>query len=374
MTDAFQAAARAAGALALELAGDVVSLRGDAQSLGLSAVQEHGRVDSLLNAMAPGDRAALERSRFEGPLDRRVRLLGADGRVRYARLIGTPADGVWRGLILPAGASPDGGLEALDLESALRQALEDGDVLAHHQPVVSLESGKLAGFEALARWVRPDGRVDLPEHFLPLADEQGLIRAVGDAVRASAISDAAAWRAAEPKPPAIFLAANATASELCAPDFTDALLAQVSEAGLPAGMFKLEISETEVMRDPDQAEIAMKALKAGGVSLVLDDFGTGYSSLSRLDRFPFDTVKIDQYFTRAAQTDEAARAIISGVVRIARSYSMMIVAEGVETPSSAALCAELGCDFGQGFRYAQALPQEDAAEAVRSGIKGRFEV
>ncbi len=141
MTDAFQAAARAAGALALELAGDVVSLRGDAQSLGLSAVQEHGRVDSLLNAMAPGDRAALERSRFEGPLDRRVRLLGADGRVRYARLIGTPADGVWRGLILPAGASPDGGLEALDLESALRQALEDGDVLAHHQPVVSLESG-----------------------------------------------------------------------------------------------------------------------------------------------------------------------------------------------------------------------------------------
>jgi len=374
MTDAYQAAARAAGALAVEIDGNALSLQGDAARLGLGEVQTKGQLSALLQAAAPGDRAALERLSFDAAVDRRVRLLGEDGRVRYARLIGAVEDGAWRGLLLPAGASPDGGLEALDLETALRQALQDGDVLAHHQPVVALETGKLAGFEALARWVRPDGAVDGPEHFLPLADEQGLIRAVGDAVRASAVNDAAAWRAARPEGPGLFLAANATASELCAPDFTDTLIAQIQAAALPAGMFKLEISETEVMRDPDHAEIAMKALKAGGVSLVLDDFGTGYSSLSRLDRFPFDTVKIDQYFTRALETDPAARAIIGGVARIAQSYGMTIVAEGVETDSAAQLCAELGCDYGQGFRYAQALPPEDAAAAAIGGIKGRFEV
>lgn len=374
MTDAFQTAARAAGAVAVEIRGDRLSLSGDAARLGLGAVQSQDQLSALLQAAAPGDRAALERLRFDTALDRRLRLLGEDGRVRYARLIGAVEHGVWRGLLLPAGASPDGGLEALDLETALRQALKDGDVLAHHQPVVAFETGKLAGFEALARWVRPDGAVDGPEHFLPLADEQGLIRAVGDAVRGSAIDDAAAWQAAAQGQSTLFLAANATASELCAPDFTDTLLAQIDAAALPAGMFKLEISETEVMRDPDHAEIAMKALKAGGVSLVLDDFGTGYSSLSRLDRFPFDTLKIDQYFTRALETDPAARSIISGVVRIAQSYGMTIVAEGVETDTAAQLCAELGCDYGQGFRYAQALPPEDAAIAAVGGIKGRFEV
>jgi EAL domain-containing protein (putative c-di-GMP-specific phosphodiesterase class I) len=374
MIDVFEAAAHAAGALAVEICGDAVVLGGDAARHGLTKVQAAGRLTALLDAAAPGDRAMLERLGFKSAMDRRLRLIGDDGAVRYARLIGTGDATRWRGLLVPAGASPDGGLAALDLENALRQALTDGDVLAHHQPVVSLETGKLAGFEALARWVRPDGSVDLPEHFLPLADEQGLIRAVGDAVRSSAIHDAAAWTAAGAPDRRLFLAANATASELCAPDFVETLLEVIRQAGLPAGRFKLEISETEVMRDPDHAEIAMKALKAGGVSLVLDDFGTGYSSLSRLDRFPFDTVKIDQYFTRAAQTDEAARAIITGVVRIARSYAMTIVAEGIETESAATLCRELGCDFGQGFRYAQAMPPEEAASVVLHGMPGRFEV
>ncbi len=374
MTELFPAAARAAGALAIELREDALRLQGDSAILGMGSVQTAAHLSAFLDMLAPGDRAAVERGLQDDHLDRRVRLIGPDRRVRYARLIGATQDDVWRGLILPAGASPEGGLEALDLETALRQALLDGDILAHYQPVVRLKTGKLAGFEALARWVRPDGTIEEPDHFLPMADEQGLIRAVGDAVRSSAINDAAAWRAVANGETELFIAANATASELCADGFVESLLAQIGAADLPAGAFKLEISETEVMRDPDQAELAMKALKAGGVSLVLDDFGTGYSSLSRLDRFPFDTVKIDQYFTRAAQTDEAARTIISGVVRIAHSYAMSIVAEGVETPAAVDLCAELGCDYGQGFRFARALPPEDAAEAALRGIKGRFEV
>ncbi len=356
----------------MEITGGRLILHGDAARFGLQKAQASGRLNALIEAAAPGDRKALAALSDGVSVDRRLRLLGDDHHVRYARLIGGVEGGTWRGLLLPAGAGPVGGLEALDLETALRQALDDGDVLAHHQPVVSFETGKLVGFEALARWVRLDGSVDGPEHFLPLADEQGLIRAVGDGVRRCAIDDAAAWRASRPDAPSLFVAANATASELCAPDFVETLGEEIAAAGLPPGTFKLEVSETEVMRDPDAAEIAMKGLRAAGVSLVLDDFGTGYSSLSRLDRFPFDTVKIDQYFTRAAEIDPAARSIITGVVRIARSYSMTIVAEGVETEAAASLCAELGCDFGQGFRFAQALNPQDAAEAVLHGVKGRF--
>ena len=373
MTEAYRSAARAAGALAVEIAGDRLDVQGDAARFGLRQVQAAGQLSAFIAAAAPGDRKVLEAFGHGASLDRRLRLLGEDGHVRYARLIGGVEDGVWRGLLLPAGVSPDGGLAALDLETALRQALKDGDVLAHHQPVVSFDTGKLVGFEALARWARLDGSVDGPEHFLRLADEQGLIRAVGDVVRRCAIQDAAAWRASRPDAPDLFVAANATASELCASDFVKTLIAEIEEADLAPGAFKLEISETEVMRDPDHAEIAMKALKASGVSLVLDDFGTGYSSLSRLDRFPFDTVKIDQYFTRAAETDPAARSIITSVVRIARSYSMTIVAEGVETQAAEILCAELGCDYGQGFRFAQALSPQDAAAAAVGGIKGRFQ-
>jgi EAL domain-containing protein (putative c-di-GMP-specific phosphodiesterase class I) len=374
MSDLFQAATHAAGALALEVReGGALRLEGKAGLLGLSGVQASGRFDDLSAAAAPGDRASLAELIEGRRVDARIRLIGEDGALRYARLIGGPqSEVVWRGLLLPAGASPTGGLAALDLETGLRQALEEGAVIAHHQPVIALADRRLAGFEALARWERPDGSALGPEVFMGVAADTGLIGAIGDAVRSSAARDAAAWRVARPGAKSLFVAANATASELCAPAFAERLIDEVQRDGLPPHAFKLEISETEIMRDPEAAEAAMKTLRKAGFSLVLDDFGTGYSSLSRLDRFPFDTVKIDQYFTRLAETDQSARTIIAGVVRIARSYDMTIVAEGVETEAAAKLCTELGCDYGQGFRYAQALTPEDAADAVMSGIEGRF--
>ena len=369
--EAFSAAARAAGALALEVEGETVRLTGDASPHGLARVQGAGTLEAFRTCIAPGDRAALS-ALFAGErVDLRLRLVGEDGRVRHVRLMGDGAS-PWRGLLLPAGASPDGGLAALDLETALRQGVSDGAIVAYHQPVIALQTGRLAGFEALARWERPDGAVSGPETFLGLAAEHNLIGPIGQSVRACAARDASAWRLARPDAATLFVAANATASELCAPDFASGLIALVEAADLPAGAFKLEISETEVMRDPEAAETAMKALKAAGFSLVLDDFGTGYSSLSRLDRFPFDTVKIDQHFTRLGETDPSARTIIAGVVRIAQSYAMSVVAEGVETKAAAQICLELGCDYGQGFRFAQALSPDHAAEAVLNGVAGRF--
>ncbi|KAA5805328.1 EAL domain-containing protein [Alkalicaulis satelles] len=367
----FRASADAAGALALAFDGQALSLDGAAGALGLARTAAEGALDALAARLAPGDRPALEALKDKRALDVRLRLVGEDGRLRLIRLIGRPgADGIWRGLILPAGAAPENGLEQLDLEAALREALETGAVIAHYQPIVSLKDRRLAGFEALARWVRADGTVMRADDFLPLALEHGLGGAVGAAVRACAAGDAAGWRAASSS--ALYVAANATAGELCDPAFAEALIETARGAGLAPGDFRLEITETEVMRDPDAAEQAMRALKAAGIALALDDFGTGYSSLARLDRFPFDTVKIDRYFIRAASADASARAIITSVVRIAHGYAMRVVAEGVETEADAALCADLGCDLGQGFRFARALRPADAAEAVRSGLKGRF--
>lgn len=374
----FSAAAGAAGALAVAYApdGDALQLTGDTRRFALPS--PCAALDALRAAMAPGDRAVLDALCALESVDARVRLIGDDGAVRYARLIGAAERGVWRGLILPAGAGPGGGLARIDLESALSDALASGEVLAFHQPIVALATRRLAGFEALARWVRADGDVMAPDDFLPMAAEQGLTATLGRVVRAAAAGDAAAWRAAAKAASrryadGLFVAANATAGEICAPDFADTLLAMLGAAGLPAQRFKLEVCESEVMADPDAAEAAMKRIRAAGASLALDDFGTGYSSLSRLDRFPFDTVKIDQYFVRAALADPSARAIVKSVVTIARSYGMTIVAEGVETEAAAVMCTDLGCDYGQGWRFSRPLKPEDAAAAVRAGVDGRFD-
>ena len=375
MSDAaFRSAALAAGALAVEwdTPSGRLTLSGDAVAMGLSGAAKTGRLDALGAHLAPGDRPALEALAAGRDLDVRLRLVGEDRRLRLIRLIGRSHAGVWRGLILPAGATPEDGLERLDLEAGLRAALEAGAITAHHQPIVSLKDRRLAGFEALARWVRPDASIMRADDFMPLALELGVAGEIGKAVRAAAAADAAAWRALAPEADALFVAANATAGEICDPGFADALIATVEAAGLPARAFKLEITETEIMRDPDAAERAMLALKSAGFSLALDDFGTGYSSLARLDRFPFDTVKIDGYFIRAAASDASARAIIASVVRIAHSYAMGVVAEGVESEANAALCAELGCDLAQGFRFARALSGEAAGEAVVTGVDGRF--
>ena len=369
----FDIAAQAAGALAfhLEIETETLSLFGDGSALQLTPGTMS--LDTFCQSVAPGDRQRLRLITSAEPCDARLRIIGADHGVRYARLIGkSDSSGIWQGLLVPAGVYTCTGRDQLDLESALRAGIENGEVHAYHQPIVSLQNETLVGFESLARWDRVDGDILSPDDFLPMAAEQGLIYQIGSQVRELAARDGAAWHAAYPGSSTLFVAANATAGEVCEPDFTTKLIDMLADSGLAPSAFKLELSESEVMRDPDAAERAMKQLKGAGISLALDDFGTGYSSLSRLDRFPFDTVKIDQYFVRSALIDPSAKAIVSSVVTIARSYDMTVVAEGIETEQSAQLCRELGCDFGQGYRFSRPLKPHDATMCVLHGIDGRF--
>ncbi|EAP89004.1 GGDEF family protein [Oceanicaulis alexandrii HTCC2633] len=369
----YRDAVSAAGALAVEInfLDHDLTLGGEVTALGLGALGAAGDVRHLRERLAPADQPRLDLLQRAGPCDVRLRLLGDDHEVRYVRLIGQ-GDGLhWRGLMLPAGGSA-GGRADMDLETALADSLKSGDVCAYYQPVVDLKTKRLAGFEALARWDRPGVGVLGADEFMPLAQAHGYVEAVGESVRSMAVQDLSAWLAARNGPLDLFVTANATATEVSAPDFADRLLQAVQASGLPRGAFKLEVNETDVMVDPEAAERTLNAVRDQGVPIVLDDFGTGYSSLARLDRFAFDVVKLDQYFIRAALTDGSARSIISSVVRIAESYGMSVVAEGVESEAAQTLCLELGCDYGQGYHFAPALSPQDAARAVTQGMATRF--
>ena len=368
----FETGARAAGAVAFAIALDVNLIRftGEFTRFGLDQAQLDWVV--FCTRLGPADHANLDAALGGDRLDLRVRLIGEGGDVAYVRLLGQRV-GTHRfeGLMTPAGWSGEGAVRIRE-EHALANAVAAGEVQAWYQPIIALQTGRLAGFEALARWERPGVGVLVPQDFLAMADDLDLLGRISTEVRKAAIADLSVWRTACAGSGELFVAANATVSELLSPDFADALLDTVKRAQLPPGAFKLEIAETEIMRDPDLAASAMARLAAGGVALALDDFGTGYSSLARLEMLPFDVVKIDRYFVRAMAANESAGTVVQSVIQLARHFGMKIVAEGIESTESADGLRAMGCDFGQGYHYAGALAPDQALIAVRDGIAGRF--
>ncbi len=361
----------AANAIAFQADFETILFSGDTAGFDLGR-GETALLD-FLDQVAPSDRDRLEKALGSDAIDARLRLIGQSGDVRYARLLGRRgSDGVLRGLMTPAGSTGRGARGRVEAEGNLGQGVEAGEIVAHYQPIIALETGRLAGFEALARWERPGIGIVAPDDFLGLADELDLLGRIGTQVRGDAVREIANWRATAPDIP-LFMAANATVTELLDTGFAERLIASVEAAGLRAGAFKLEISETEIMRRPDDAEAAIQDLRSAGIGIALDDFGTGYSSLSRLDRFNFDTVKIDRYFVRALAAADSAAKVVESVLQLARHFGMTVVAEGVEDADTATRLAELGCDYAQGFRYSGALDPETAAHAASAGIAGRFE-
>ncbi|MEE2525302.1 EAL domain-containing protein [Hyphobacterium sp. HN65] len=364
------AAAWASGAVAFLIDRERVQFEGNIQSLGL--LKSDYALAALAEKLAPAERADFAHAIAAGAIDLRVRLVGDKGAVRYLRFIGRrEGDGPLTGLVLPAGLFSLDARDQLNRENRVAAAVEDGEILAHYQPIVSLETGELAGFEALARWDRPGVGLIGPDDFIPLADDLDLLGKIGAQVRRTAANDLSAWKAAAPEAP-LFIAANATVSELLSDGFAAALIDAVGQADLRAGSYKLEIAETEIMKQPEAAEKVMAELKAAGITLALDDFGTGYSSLSRLDEFSFDTVKIDRYFVRAMASSPSATKVVESVLQLARHFGMTVVAEGIEDEETARLLADMGCDYGQGFRFAGALAPQLASEIVKSGLTGRI--
>ncbi len=256
------------------------------------------------------------------------------------------------------------------VEAALRVALREDQLFVVYQPVVGLrgQGGAVdasAGVEALVRWRHPERGVVPPSEFITLAEETGLIGALGDHVLRSACHQFMAWqRALGAKAPRL-LAVNLSRAQLDQPGFADSVRELLKACGMAPGQLQLEVTESLAAQD-SAVQQQLHALKALGLSLALDDFGTGYSSLSSLHQFPVDIVKIDRSFTSQADSSEHHRVLIDATVRVARSLGMGTVAEGIETTAQAEVVAALGCDKGQGYLFSKPLEADALEQFIRA--------
>lgn len=246
----------------------------------------------------------------------------------------------------------------LDLETDLRHAIESGEIVVWYQPVIDLATGDLAEMEALARWQHPERGILMPSEFIDLAEESGLIVALGREVLRKACHDARRWLAEYDLSPNFRVAVNASVKQLERPKIVDEILAVLAETGLPPRHLKLEVTESLMMTDGDGAVTKLERLALAGVGIAIDDFGTGYSSLSYLKRLPVDTVKIDRSFVKGIEIEGRDTAIVQAVVAFAESIGLTVTIEGVENLAQVDTVRGLGCDRGQGFFFSRPLPME----------------
>ncbi|APW38071.1 hypothetical protein RD110_13430 [Rhodoferax koreense] len=264
-----------------------------------------------------------------------------------------------------AGAPHDDDPERLALETALRHALRDEQLDLHYQPQLDLRHGRIVGVEALLRWQHPKlGRI-APDRFIPIAEETGMIVAIGDWVLCRAIEQAAAWQRAGLPP--LRMAVNLSARQLLQPELARRIEGLLDTAGLDPRLFGVEVTESMLIGNFDQAVQHLQALRTLGVEVSLDDFGTGYSSLSYLRRLPVDVVKIDRSLvpdvTALAEDVSITRAIIT----MAHQLQMKVLAEGVESEGQAVLLAANQCDQMQGYWFSAALPAAAVETMLRDG-------
>ena len=252
------------------------------------------------------------------------------------------------------------GLSRLALEGDLRGALGRGEIIPYFQPVVRLSTGALSGFEALARWIHPRRGLLPPDTFLPLVEEMGLMSELGEHMMRTAARQLAAWRRSHPAVGALTVSVNLSTGEIDRPGLVHDVREVLRQNDLPRGALKLEVTESDIMRDPERAAVILRSLREAGAGLALDDFGTGFSSLSYLTRLPFDTLKIDRYFVRTMGGNAGSAKIVRSVVKLGQDLDLEVVAEGVENAEMARALQDLGCDYGQGFGYAPALSPQEA--------------
>jgi len=255
--------------------------------------------------------------------------------------------------------------DRLTMESELRRAIEREEIKVLYQPIVRLEDRAIAGFEALARWDHPKlGRLS-PAEFITIAEEIGLIVDLGLFVLERAARELSTWQAENRGRDPIFTSVNVSSRQLLRHDLIQDLRSVLGRSALARGTFKLEITESLVMENPEHAAQILARIKELGAGLSLDDFGTGHSSLAYLQRFPFDTIKIDQSFVRT--TARGTRPVIlRSIIALAHDLGMDVVAEGAETDSDAVELYQLGCEYAQGFAFGEPMTAQAAGRLLTS--------
>lgn len=250
----------------------------------------------------------------------------------------------------------------LNMEMDLRRAVAGGQLVLHYQPKVSLGSGEVVGVEALVRWHHPDHGLLAPAEFIPVAEESGLIGALGDWVLDEACRQAACWQHEGRRLP---IAVNVSARQLDSGDLAERIAALVRRHGIAPADLEIELTESTVMANPASAAILLGRLRGLGVSVAVDDFGTGYSSLVHLRRLPLDVLKIDRSFVAAADRNAEDAEIVRTIVALGQTLGLGLIAEGIENEQQAALLKALGCGVAQGYFYSPPLSAADLATWLR---------
>jgi diguanylate cyclase (GGDEF)-like protein/PAS domain S-box-containing protein len=250
-------------------------------------------------------------------------------------------------------------VDRLHLAADLRRGLDNDQFELYYQPTIVLDSGRITGFEALARWNHPARGQISPVEFIPLAEDTGFIRQLGEWVLRQACRQAAEWSAEWHTP--LTISVNVSGHQLAQPDFLDLVCDALECSGLPAPQLCLEMTESVLMNDTEEVLALLNSLRAKGVRLAIDDFGTGYSSLSYLQRFPFDTLKIDRSFVNRLNGSSGETTLAHTIVQLGQGLGVTTVAEGLEHFEQFMALRRIGCDVGQGYYFSQPVPAAQAA-------------
>ncbi len=248
------------------------------------------------------------------------------------------------------------------IETDLRAAIEDDVLCPHYQPLIDLKSGRITGFEALVRWPHAERGMIPPSEFIPVAEETGLISALGGLMLHRACADAAQWA------DEVRVAVNLSPLQFRAGNLLSTVMDALKQSGLAPSRLELEITETLLLDKSDQVLATLHALRALGVRISMDDFGTGYSSLSYLRSFPFDKIKIDQSFVRDLASNRDAQAIVRSIISLGMGLGVTITAEGVETEAEFSCLRAEGCHEGQGYLFSKARPNSDIAALLQAQV------
>jgi diguanylate cyclase (GGDEF)-like protein/PAS domain S-box-containing protein len=254
------------------------------------------------------------------------------------------------------------------LEAELRRSLDEGDFEMHYQPIVTLRDGRMVGLEALVRWRRPQAGLMVPDEFLPTAERTGLILPLGTWTLQESCEQISRWNRQYPGSKGLWVSVNLSSAQFARGDLIEEVDRILRETGTDAHWLRLEITETTAMQPAEQTVETLSRLRDRGIHVMVDDFGTGCSSLNRLNRLPFNTLKIDRSFIRDVRTDDRTLGIVRTIILLAHGLGMNVSAEGVETQQQKETLEELGCELAQGFLFSQALPAADAAQLIAAQI------
>ncbi|HEX8636103.1 MAG TPA: EAL domain-containing protein [Pyrinomonadaceae bacterium] len=254
--------------------------------------------------------------------------------------------------------------DLLQMETALRMAVERNELVVYYQSIVDLETFKISGFEALVRWNHPERGFISPANFIPLAEETGLIVDIGEWVLRDACRQMERWQKIFPSDPPLFVSVNLSSKQFIQSDLIQRVTQIIEETKINPEGLKLEITESAVMDNVETATEMLKKLRALGIKLSIDDFGTGYSSLSYLHRFPIDTLKVDRSFVVNMSEDGENVEIVRTIVSLAQNLGMNVIAEGVETKEQLAALRKLGCENGQGYFFSKPVGAKAAENLI----------